>query len=246
MPNQPKTLTVIGNGRAGGALVAALDAIGWPVDAVLGRSDDYSDACNDTDIVVIAAPDDALATVAARIEPGNGVVMHLSGSRTLDVLAPHERRASMHPLMSLPDPVRGAKRLLDNCAFAVCGDPVAELLVQALGGRGFAVDDDDRASYHAAASIAANHVVTLCAQVERVAGNIGAPADAFWRLISTSVENASQLGASAALTGPAARGDWDTIAAHLSSLPPDEQVLYRAVAKAAAELANQQWPSRLD
>lgn len=239
------SVRIIGPGRAGGSLAAALEAVGWPVD-VLGRNDDLSRALDGVDLLVLAVSDGAIAEVAAAVEPADGVVAHLSGSRTLDELAPHARRASMHPLMSLPDPQRGAARLLDNCAFAVAGHPIGTRLVKALGGRGFTVDDANRATYHAAASITANHLTALCAQVERLAASIDVPVDAFWDLAAASLDNVRSSNAHDALTGPAARGDWSTITAHLASLPQEEQSLYREAAKAAARLAGQPWPDELD
>lgn len=213
---------------------------------MLDRQANIANALADTDLLILAVPDGVIADVATAIRPGEGVVAHLSGSRTLDVLEPHAKRASIHPLMTLPDADRGGAHLLDDCAFAVSGDAIARQLVDALGGRAFTVDDEDRATYHAAASIAANHLVALCAQVERLAASIGAPPDAFWDLATASLDNVRGSGSIDALTGPASRGDWATIAAHLASLPASEHDLYRELSKAAADLAGQTWPPNLD
>lgn len=238
-----------GAGRAGRSLFGALTEAGWNV-RLTGRGDDVSRALQaleegGSDIVVLAVSDGAIAEVAASIEPGPGLVAHLSGSRTLDVLAPHDRRASLHPLMSLPNPEIGARRLADQCHFAVCGDAAIRSIVDALDGIGFDVADDDRATYHAAASVAANHLVTICAQVERLAGSIGVPTAAFWTMVATTVDNVTAIGPNAALTGPASRADWATIEAHLASIPSAERDLYRAVARATAELAGNDWPTEL-
>ncbi len=239
------SVRIIGSGRAGGSLARALRTVGLTVD-LLDRNCDPTTALEGTDVLVIAVPDDVIAEVAAAVKPGEGVIAHLSGSRTLDVLAPHARRASLHPLMSLQDPERGAARLLDSCAFAVSGDPSAVELVDALGGTSFTVDDGDRAAYHAAASIAANHLVALCAQVERLAHHIGAPPEPFFDMAAAALDNVRSSGAATALTGPASRADWETIESHLDSLPQAEHQLYRAAAKAAADLAGHPWPAHLD
>ena len=83
---------------------------------------------------------------------------------------------------------------------------MAESVVAALGGRAASVEDRDRASYHAAASIAANHLVALIGQVERVAGAAGLPLDAFSDLMHAALDDALALGPRHALTGPAAPG----------------------------------------
>jgi predicted short-subunit dehydrogenase-like oxidoreductase (DUF2520 family) len=233
---------LIGPGRAGRSIAEALRRRGWTVD-LLGRGDRVEDAAQEVALVVLAVPDDAIAPVAARIRPAAGaVVLHLSGSRGLDVLDPHPRRGSLHPLASLPDPEVGADRLLAGCTFAVAGDPLARCLAESFGGRALEVPDDRRALYHAAASVAANHLVALAAQVERLAGAAGVPVEAYWPLMADALGNVARVGAAAALTGPAARGDHATVAAHLRALPAAERPLYLALATAAAQLAGRDLP----
>jgi len=200
--------------------MAALDAVGgFECRGALGRRDALAHAASGVDLLVIATPDDQVARVAAQVAPVDGtVVLHLSGSLGLDVLAPHQRRGSVHPLVPLPTPEVGADRLASGISFAVAGDPLAGRVARALGGRPLAVDDERRASYHAAASIAANHLVALIGQVERVAASAGLPLDAFAGLMRAATDDALSLGPRAALTGPAARGDWDTVDRHRQAL----------------------------
>lgn len=208
-----------------------------------GRHDHLDDAAAGVEVVIVAVPDDAIATVAAAIRPEPGAaVVHLSGSRRLDVLEPHERRASLHPLVSLPDAETGVARLLDRCTFAVAGDPIARQLVAVLGGRAIDVPDEQRALYHATATVAANHLVALAGQVERLAAASGVPVDAYFALMGSTLDNVTQAGARASLTGPASRGDVATLRAHLRALPDDERDLYRCLARAATRLAGRPLP----
>ena len=231
------TLRVIGPGRAGRSLAAALDRAGWTVDGFLGRGDDVAGAAAGVDLLVIATPDDAVASVAAAVAPvPTTVVAHLAGSLGLDVLAPHRRRAAVHPLVALPDAELGALRLV-GAWFAVAGDPMADHVVAALGGRGFTVADDDRAVYHAAAVIASNHLVVLLGQVERVAAAAGVPLEAYLDLVRATVDNVAELGPVPALTGPAARGDLATVRRHIEAMAADERALYEALAAEARRLA---------
>ena len=234
---------LIGPGRAGSSLRRALVERGWTCVGVLGRADDPTAAARAVDAVIVAVPDDALAGVAQAIAPAEAALVHLAGAKTLAVLAPHRRRASVHPLVSLPDPVVGSQRLLAGATYAVAGDPVARRMVEAVGGTAIEVADDRRAVYHAAAAVAANHVGALCAQVERLAASAGVPADAYWDLMARTFDNVRTGGAAAALTGPAARGDLATIAAHLDALDPAEHSLYLELADAAARLAGRPEPS---
>ena len=238
-----RSVRIVGPGRAGGSFARALESSGWSIAGLLGRNDDASGAAADVDLVLITTPDAVIDVVAAIIEPGRAVVAHAAGSLGLDVLAPHERRAAVHPLISLPNNDVGAERLLANGWFGIAGDPIAAEVVSDLGGRSFEVADSDRAIYHAAACVAANHVVTLLGQVERLAAEAGVPAAAYAQLALDAVANAVDLGASGALTGPAARGDHDTIARHLDALPAGESELYSTLASAAARLAGQADPT---
>jgi len=231
-----RTLRVVGPGRAGGSLAGALGAAGWRVERPVRRGDDLAGAAAGVDLLVIATPDAAIAEVAAAVAPGDAVVAHLAGSLGLDVLAPHERRAAVHPLVSLPNVDVGAERLRDGAWFAVAGEPIASEVVADLGGHAFAVADADRAAYHAAACIASNHLVALLGQVERVAATAGVPLEAYLDLVRGTVDNVAALGPAAALTGPAARGDWATIDRHLAALDPSERPAYEALMRAARRL----------
>ena len=232
----------IGRGRAGSSLVRALVAAGWTDAGSLGRGDDVTGAASgDVDLLVIATPDAAVRDVAASVTAvASCVVAHLAGSLGLDVLtdAGHVRAAAIHPLRAIPTP----DTPLAGAWFAVAGDRRAHDVVAAIGGRAIDVADADRVAYHAAAVIASNHLVALLGQVERVAATAGVPLDAFLDLVRGTVDNVERLGPRDALTGPVARGDWDTVARHLAALDPSEREAYVALAHAAARLADREVP----
>ncbi len=218
------------------------------VEPSLGRADDLAGAAGHVDLLVIATPDDAVARVAARVAPvDTTVVAHLSGSLGTDALLPHPHRAGLHPLVPLPDAAVGARRLGAGASFAVAGSDAVALAVvggavAALRGRSFEVADDDRPAYHAAAAVAANHVVALLGQVQRVAATAGLPLEAYGQLVRAAVDDALALGPAAALTGPASRGDWTTLQAHrtvLAGLDDDgaELAAYDAMVAMARRLA---------
>jgi predicted short-subunit dehydrogenase-like oxidoreductase (DUF2520 family) len=228
----------IGPGRAGSSLSGALRTVGHEVVAPLGRTDDLSAAAHGVDVLIIATPDDAVAEVAAAVAPQTEtVVLHLAGSLGLDVLAPHPRRAALHPLIPLPNPAIGQHRLLEGAIFAVAGDPVAATLAADLGGQVVAVADDARPAYHAAACIAANHVVALLGQVERVAASAGLELDVFLGLTRAALDDVARLGPKGALTGPAMRGDWATLSRHRDALAAEERPAYNAGVALAVRLA---------
>jgi predicted short-subunit dehydrogenase-like oxidoreductase (DUF2520 family) len=234
---------IIGAGRAGGSFAIALTHAGWPVE-VWDRSRPVVAAAHETDLVLIATPDHAIAEVSAAIEADErSIVAHLSGATPLAALGTHSRRAAIHPLMTLPDPTTGAASLRDGWC-AISGDAsslvAATDVVAAVGARSFVIAEEDRAIYHAAACVASNHVVALLGQVERLAAAAGVPFAAFRPLVQASIDNAFTLGPRDALTGPAARGDWGTIERHLHALlatEPIERAVYLAGVRAARLLA---------
>jgi predicted short-subunit dehydrogenase-like oxidoreductase (DUF2520 family) len=206
---------------------------GWVVAEPRRRGDDLTDAAAGVDLLVLTTPDDVVAEVARQVAPvDTTVVAHLAGSLGLDVLAPHARRAAIHPLRSIAT----GEVELRGAWFAVAGDPVASELVDALEGRRVEVDDADRAAYHAAACIASNHLVALLGQVERVAASAGVPLAAYLDLVRQTVDNVDALGPAAALTGPVRRGDHATVERHLAALDPTERPAYEAMADAARAL----------
>jgi predicted short-subunit dehydrogenase-like oxidoreductase (DUF2520 family) len=87
-----------------------------------------------------------------------------------------------------------------------------------LGMNAVVIADEDRAAYHAAASIASNFLITLEGVAERVAASAGVDRDLLVPLVMATVENWAALGAHRALTGPVARGDEVTVAAQRAAI----------------------------
>lgn len=231
-------IRIIGQGRAGGSLARALE--GRATVEALGRGD-HTDAVSHVDVLILAVPDRDISRCAAGIAPGQAVVAHLSGATPLSALAPHHRVASLHPLVSLPDPVEGARRMR-GAWMAVAGDPLINEVAGLLDGRTFEVDDANRALYHATATIAANHLVALMGQVERLAALIDLPVRPFLDLAVGALANTIDSGATAALTGPVARQDWSTIRQHLAALPVAEHAMYLTLVGEVATLTGHEMP----
>lgn len=229
---------VVGAGRMGAALARNLRAAGVEVNGPLGRGARGEGA----DIVLLAVPDAEIAAAAAALVPGP-LVGHLSGATGLEPLRPH-RAFSMHPLTS----VAGAAHDFRGEYAAVDGSSAeslqsAEILARSLGMRTFRVRDRDRAAYHAAASIAANFLVTLEGAAEELAATAGVGREALLPLVRAAVENWAARGAAAALTGPIARGDAATVTMQRQAVAdrvPQHLELFDVLAGATSRLAQQQ------
>ena len=264
LPCPAATVGVVGAGRVGAVLAARFRAAGHPIVGVSGRSAasqlriqtllegvetrEPAEVVERADVVLIAVPDDSLAGVAAdlaaHVRPGQ-VVMHTSGRHGLAVLAPMidagARAIAFHPAMTFT----GTEVDLDrSCAFGLTALPaereLAETLVSELGGTPEWIDEADRTRYHAALSHGANHVNTLVAQAMDIlrAAGVGDPSAVLRPLLTAALDNTLAYG-DAALTGPVARGDVNTVQAHTETLAdqPDALDTYVALARATAARA---------
>jgi len=231
------TIAIVGRGRLGPALAAALDAAGRRVLGPFGRGADGAGA----DVVLLCVPDAGIGAAAGALTPREGLIVgHCSGATGLGVLRPHEA-LGLHPLMTVTH--AGASFAGAGCAIGgstLRALHVAESLAVAVGMRPFPVADDDRAAYHAAASIASNFLVTVEAAAERVAATAGVPRTALVPLVRAAVENWAALGAEEALTGPIARGDDAVVARQrmaVAARTPELIGLFDALVEATRDLA---------
>jgi predicted short-subunit dehydrogenase-like oxidoreductase (DUF2520 family) len=235
----PVSCAIVGAGRAGTALAAALRAAGLAVEGPLGRGDvPTTDAA-----VLLCGPDAQIAVAARALVPGRPVG-HTSGATSLDVLTDAGHEAfSLHPLMTIPFGASAAQ--LAGAPAAVAGSTpralrIARALAHAAGLEPIDIADGDRAAYHAAASIAANLLVTLEDGAERLLATAGADRSVLVPLVRAAVEAWARDGGERALTGPIARGDHETVArqrAAVAERTPDLLDVFDALAAATARLA---------
>jgi predicted short-subunit dehydrogenase-like oxidoreductase (DUF2520 family) len=229
-------IAIVGAGRLGTALSAALSAAGHAVRGPLGRGADAGDAT----VVLLCVPDGEIAAAAAAI-PRGPLVGHCSGATGLGVLRPHEG-FSLHPLMTVPEGApptifAGAGCAVDGATPRALS--TAEALADALGMLSTHVAEEDRAAYHAAASIASNFLTTLESAAERLAATAGVDRALLAPLVRAAVENWAAEGAERALTGPIARGDEETVArqrAAVEERTPDLLPLFDALVDATRAL----------
>ena len=179
------------------------------------------------------------ARAAAEATPAQ-LIGHCSGATTLEVFGDREG-FSLHPLMTVPE--HGASFAGAGCAVAGTSDRALEVargLATALRMTAVEVPDEDRAAYHAAASIAANFLVTLEGAAERLAATAGVPRELLVPLARAALENWAADGAELALTGPVARGDEATIARQREAIEqraPDLLEAFDALVAASRVLA---------
>lgn len=244
-PAAPRlTVGVIGTGRAGSVLGAALARAGHKVVAAYGVSDvsrlraeallpgvplvEPAAVCAEADVVLLTVPDDVLPELVnglvqtGAVRPGQFLV-HASGRYGIGVLSPATQCGALplalHPAMTLTGTSLDLDRL-SGAPFGVTAPlslrPVAEALVVEMGGEPVWVPDESRALYHAALANGANHLITLVNQSVDLLKHAGIedPQRLLSPLLYASLDNALRSGDSA-LTGPVVRGDAGTVAAHI-------------------------------
>jgi predicted short-subunit dehydrogenase-like oxidoreductase (DUF2520 family) len=275
-------LGVVGAGRVGAVLASALRATGHAVVGASGVSLasrdrietllpgvprlDVPEVVRRAELVLLAVPDDALPDLVQGLAATGAwqvgqLVVHTSGRYGTAVLAPATAAGAIglavHPAMTFTGTSLDLARL-PGSAMAVTAPtvvlPVAQALVIEMGAEPVVVPEQARPAYHAALAHASNHVVTVVAQARQLLSDAGIDAgpDVLGPLVHAAVDNALRLG-DLALTGPVARGDDGTVAAHLAALAagdeardPDEAVLGTYLALARATLARAQHQDRLD
>jgi predicted short-subunit dehydrogenase-like oxidoreductase (DUF2520 family) len=258
---------VVGAGRVGAVLAAALRAAGHDVVAVAGESpasrtrietllpgvhvDKPSAVARACDLLLLTVPDDMLGNVVAMlsasgaIRPGQRVV-HTSGKHGLAVLQPAADLGAevlaMHPAMTFTGTDVDLGRL-PGCVYGVTATldthELATELVSDLGGSIVWVPEDRRALYHAGLAHGANHLVTLVTQAMDLLRASGAqdPAATLRPLLNAALDNALSYG-SAALTGPIVRGDVETVRAHLTDIATESPETLESYVAMARATAN--------
>ncbi|MGQ0624302.1 MAG: Rossmann-like and DUF2520 domain-containing protein [Sporichthyaceae bacterium] len=262
-------VAVLGAGKVGAVLGAALAQAGHKIVAASGvskrstaRAQDLLDGIPLTDphhvagagdLLLLAVPDDALPALAGALAESGVIkagtlIAHTSGRYGVAVLDPLTRAGALplalHPVMTFTGTRVDLARLAGACFGVTAPEalrPVAEALVVEMGAEPQWVDEDRRALYHAALANGANHLVTLVAQSGALLARAGVenPSRLLAPLLSAALDNALRSG-DHALTGPVARGDAGTVAAHveqITAVSPEAAAAYVAMARLTADRA---------
>lgn len=257
---------VIGVGRVGSVLAAALAAAGHHVVAVAAISAaskaraqrmlpgaairSPEEVLGQAELVLLTVPDDELPGLVSGLASAGAwrsgqIAVHTSGAHGLGVLVPGSAYGmlplALHPAMTFTGRAEDVDRL-PGTVFGITADPdyraVAEALVIEMQGESVWVPEHARALYHAALSHAANHVVTLlCDATDLLRGaGVENPTRMLTPLVTAAVDNALRL-SDGALTGPVSRGDAATVAAHVRALAQEDPAVLPSYAAMARRTA---------
>ncbi|MBB5120402.1 NADH-ubiquinone oxidoreductase [Streptomyces eurocidicus] len=241
------TVGVVGAGRVGPSLAAALKLAGHRPVAASGVSDASvrraaallpdvplvppAEVLARAELVLLTVPDDVLPGLVAglaetgAVRPGQ-LLVHTSGRHGTAVLDPARRAGALplalHPAMTFTGTPVDVERLA-GCSFGVTAPDqlrlAAEALVIEMGGEPEWVAEEARPLYHAALAMSSNHLITLVAQAMELlrTAGVSAPDRMLGPLLGAALDNVLRSG-DAALTGPVSRGDAGTVAAHIAEL----------------------------
>lgn len=239
-------LGIVGGGRAAWAFGSAWKRIGWPLSGVWLRDGspsritellgtprvDLADLAGDSELLLVAVSDRAIPECAGAIPETEALIFHASGALL------HLRDGfSLHPLKSLP-PV-GEPGDLEGTLLVFEGEHrrTAKLIAAAVGAKFAEVAPEQKALYHAAAVFGANYVAAVLDVGERLMREAGIEEskEALVSLAHSAIENWRRHDDAKRFTGPAARGDAETIERHLAALAGDPR-LARIYELLAAEI----------
>ena len=275
------SLAIVGAGRVGSALGRRLSEVGWKIGAVVTRSEASArravrfigagKACAGmtarilaSRVILIATPDDEIAHAAqelARVgeaQLAGSVVLHTSGAMDSEVLEPVRKRGanvgSLHPLQSFSGV---AVPSLEGRIFTVEGETpavrVARRIARALGGSPVRIAGSKKLLYHAAAAMAAGHVLAVEEAATQLLVSLGMKRSEAVRgllpLTRQVLENFERLGPRPAWTGPLSRGDYKIVRAHLHALqnsPREFALAYETLNRLAARVLSQDPTGMLD
>jgi predicted short-subunit dehydrogenase-like oxidoreductase (DUF2520 family) len=267
---------IVGTGKVAQSLGRAMAECGWTVDAIAGRDPERTrnaaEFVGTTAVsmetvgtrfehAIIAVSDGAIESVAAalaRTGMQSGIAVHTSGSKGSEALSALSQRgvacASMHPLQTIAEPESGTAALR-SCYFALtgaaCAIEFADTVARCIGAKTFCVDAANRPLYHSAAVLASNYVCGLLDASVAVLESIGISRDraldAIRPLFEAAARNSASMGPEEALTGPIARGDVETVHAHvraLAAMNAEIAALYGATGLHVVRMAQRRGLSR--
>lgn len=251
--NKP-TVSIIGLGKVGSALLNALSSSGYQVLSAIYKDtvsdsvkrdhpeltlfDSIPTSTNDLgDLILITVPDDAIENLVDELNESfdsfkNKSFAHCSGAHSSFILNKLKKKgamtASFHPNRSITDSTNN----FNKTWFDVEGDQelvqVLKSIVEEFEAHMFEIKAEQKPYLHASAVIASNYLVVLTDLISKVSVMGDLPEDdslnALLPLMRNTLDNIEENGISNSLTGPIARGDVNTVKRHLELLSTDENV----------------------
>jgi predicted short-subunit dehydrogenase-like oxidoreductase (DUF2520 family) len=248
-------IAILGTGNVANHLVPALENAGHTITEIYGRNIEdaekltekvyVADAKSDLDfseskaeIFILAVSDAAISDLADEIIlPEESILVHTSGTVPLSILGYSSASYTgiFYPLQTFS---KGREIDFVDVPFLIESDDQETLqklkkLAKSLSPSVYFVKSKDRFALHIAAVFASNFTNHMIRLSEEIMGRQGLDFEMLKPLIIESVSKSLELGAKRAQTGPAKRGDYETLDKHYQFLNYNEQVaeLYRLISQ---------------
>ena len=210
-----------------------------------------------SDMIFFTVPDDRIREVweSARPYTHGKIIAHCSGIHSSNIFSDIDRTGSMaysiHPLCAISDR-ETSWQVLGDVLFTIEGDArnisnIQDMFTQ-MGNRTCFISAENKIKYHAAASLASNHMTAVFFMAQKLFLECGFTEqqanEELYRLAKGNLENIHAQGCIASLTGPVERGDKNTVQKHLDALNADMKKAYLENAKKLLEIAEQKNPDR--
>lgn len=190
------------------------------------------------DIYVLAVSDDAVEEIANQLPDNQQLVVHTSGSVSMEALASHTRRGVLYPLQTF-----SKDRSLDYATIPFCIEAnnkadfqLLETLSKSISPAIYSINSEKRKKLHLAAVFVCNFVNHLYQLGYEITEENGIPFAILQPLIQETAAKVTQGTPREMQTGPAKRNDQKTMQKHLEMLAlPEKKEIYQILSNAIAQ-----------
>lgn len=180
---------------------------------------------HESDLYIISVSDDAISEVSEQLPFKNQLVVHTSGTTSIDVLDSKNRKGVFYPLQTFSKAKSVDFSIIPICLEAenpedyTILDTVAKSISEAV----FSISSEQRKALHVSAVFVNNFTNHLYQIGQEICVNNQVPFDILKPLILETADKIKVLSPANAQTGPAKRHDYTTIEAHLNYLTDENQ-----------------------
>ena len=185
-----------------------------------------------SDIIIISVSDDVISMVSNQIKSRNSLIVHTSGSLSLEALSAN-RKGVFYPLQSF---TKGKTVDFSKIPFCLETSNVSdynllETLAQSIGSKGYSIDSKQRKKLHMAAVFVNNFTNHMYKIGKDICDEHNVPFEILHALIEETASKITSVSPLKAQTGPAKRNDQQTIKTHLENLNLQQQEIYKLITK---------------
>jgi len=215
---------------------SAKKLVGNLYDADVKADLDFSDSASQ--IFILAIPDDAVQRTAQEIKlPEQSLLVHTSGNKGLEVLEYSAAAATgvFYPLQTFS---KNRKVDFENIPFLLESEnkeavKILKILAKSLSKNVQLISSAQRKQMHLAAVFSCNFTNHMMSLSEKIMKNAQLDFSLLHPLILETIEKALKHAPQSVQTGPAKRGDLETLDKHMEMLKSDENVqeIYRLISQ---------------